>query len=165
MEALKNLIKRAIQTLKPIDTGIRQFVQVSFLGQTKDVKAVSPYGVFSSAPIGSDWIILSARGNRDDLYGIGNDYKNRIKNLKEYEVALMNTKTKALIFLKDDGSIFVKSEKSVDVESPMANFSGDVTITGNLNVGIDAIINNISFVNHTHGGVLTGGSNTDAPNP
>lgn len=161
LNKLQNLIKRGIQTLKPDDSGIRQFVQVKFLGQTKKVKAVSPYGFFGAPPLNSDWLIFSARSNSDDLFAIGNDYKNRIKNLKEGEVVIMNTLTQDFIHFKSDGTIKHKSSTAVEVEAPTVNviastatFSGDVSISGTLT--LDGVVVN----NHVHGGVTTGGGNT-----
>ena len=159
LNVIKNLIKRGLQVKTVNDKGHQQEVQLKYLGQTKTAKVVSPYGLFGASPLDSEFLIFTSRANKDDLHAIGNDYKNRIKDLKEGEVMLLNTKTKTYIILKSDKSIEIKSENKVDVDSPQANFTGDVNITGEL------FVQGIAFTTHTHGGVMTGGSNTAPPNP
>lgn len=159
---LQNLIKRAIQTLVPDDSGIRQIVQVKFLGQTKKVKAVSPYGVFGAPPLNSDWIILSARGNADDLYGIGNDYKNRIKDLKAGELVLMNTITQDFIHFKEDGTVKHKASTAVEIEAPIVNIiSPTVNFTENVNIAGTLTLDGVVVNEHDHGNVTNGGGVTD----
>jgi len=160
MEKILNLIKRAIQTAKPNDSGVRQKAQVTFLGQTKDIKTVSPYGVFSSSPNHSDWLIWSARCNKDDLYGIPNDYKNRIKNLKEGEVVLMNTLTKSLIHFKESGEIYFFANSSLVFDSESV-FNEDVDFKKNVNIDGILTLAGVNVNTHVHGGVMSGGSNTN----
>lgn len=160
---LQNLIKRGIQTLVANDSGIRQIAQVKFLGQTKQVKTLSPYGLFGSPLLNSDWLIFQARANSDDLYGIANYYKKRIKNLKEGEVVLMNVKTQDFIHFKEDGTIKHKASTLVEIEAPAVNVnSNNATFSGNVTVNGTLIVDGVTVNGHNHGGVETGTGNTGA---
>ena len=184
--SLKNLIKGGKQKQIMNDLGNVPKAQVSFLGQTKNVKHLTPYGMWSSPPIGSDWIIFSERSNSDDLQGIANDYINRPKPLFEGEIIFQNLKTGAFIRFDLLGNILVFSPASVTVTAQVAinaiaplitatattsvavtaplvnvtaavtNFIGDVNITGTLTV--DGINHN----DHLHDENDAGGP-TDGP--
>jgi len=153
---LKNIVKRGKQTEPAKDSSDHQKVKVGYMGQTREINQISPYGLFSSAPTGSEYLIFSSQANADALYGLGNDYKNRIKNLKEGEVALYNTKTQALIHFKDDGSIYLYSSEGVKVET-----TGDIDLIGaNINITGVLNINGAPYLTHTHSGVTVGGGST-----
>lgn len=57
----------------------------------------------------------------------------------------------------------INASSSVTVDTPIADFTGDVHIAGTLTVDVDAVIAGISFIGHVHGGVTSGGSNTSTP--
>jgi len=129
---LRNLVKRGIQTDAPNDGGSNQIVKAKFMGQTREVKQVTPYGFYGSSPIGSELIIFSARSNPDDLYGISNIYKQRFKNLQEGEVVVFNVLSGSYSYFKEDGTIEVVSKKDLiaTVEGDViATVAGDVTAT------------------------------------
>jgi phage gp45-like len=156
VRSMKNIIKRSVQTATADDSKDRQTLKVKFLGQIRDIKQVTPYGLYSSSPVGSEFIVLSARNNPDDLNGMGNDYKNRIKDLKQGEVALYNTITKALVHFKDDGSMYLYSRQGVKVET-----TGDIDLTGaNINITGVLNINGVPYLTHTHSGVTVGAGST-----
>ncbi|MEY8099040.1 phage baseplate assembly protein V [Falsihalocynthiibacter sp. S25ZX9] len=52
---------------------------------------------------------------------------------------------------------------------PAGNFvgsivgTGEVTLTGNVTVAGDVVASGVSLTTHTHGGVISGGSNTSGP--
>ena len=69
---------------------------------------------------------------------------------------LQSTDASARISIGVD-RIKVTHPTKVVIDSPETNITGHVTIDG------DAEISGISFVNHTHGGVITGGSSTTKP--
>ena len=49
------------------------------------------------------------------------------------------------------------------VNAPLVHFTGEATIQGPVTVATDVIAAGISLVNHVHGGIAIGGSNTGAP--
>lgn len=134
-----------------------QTVQTDILGQPKNVKNLTPYGLYNSPPVGSELTVFSVRGNSDDLCGIANDYKGRFKGLKEGEVALVNLLTGSYVRLKENGDIEVNSDSNVNFICPKVTFSGDVDIDGILTYG------NVEANTHDHGGVESGTSRTDGP--
>lgn len=150
-----------------------QTAQINILGQSKNVKNLTPYGLYNSPPVGSEWTIFSNRGNSDDLCGIANDYKGRFKGLKEGEVALVNLNTGSRIYLKEDNSIEIDSKGTIDIKSVgNVNLTAPTTnITGNVNFsggdfdfsGGTFTINGIVFDIHVHGGVQSGGSSSGGP--
>jgi len=64
-----------------------------------------------------------------------------------------------------NGNLKLLSPTRVDVVAPLSKFDGDISCTGTITGDIDVIAGNISGKTHTHGGVQTGGGNTDEPNP
>lgn len=138
--ALKNLIKNGRQSKTADDSGDMLTASCDFLGQTRNVKGVTPYGFYNSPVLGSNWLIFSSRANSEDLLGIGNDYKNRPKNLEEGEVVLQNLLTGSYIKLLANGDIELITE--ADIIATAANITAtatnNVTVTAGLNASINA---------------------------
>lgn len=139
-----NLIKGGKQSKKADDSGSTSVAAVDFLGQTRNVRSITPYGLYNSPVLGSNWIVLSSRANSEDLHGIGNDYKNRPKNLIEGEVVLQNLLTGAFIKLDSFGNIDVSTENSGGAitlktknSSIKMNQLGIINISSSENVNID----------------------------
>ena len=61
------------------------------------------------------------------------------------------------IEIKQSGEVVIVAPNKLTVTSPKVTFSGDVSVTG------DADIGGISFAGHVHGGVQTGGDDTSTP--
>lgn len=66
--------------------------------------------------------------------------------------------------MKSDGSVDVTAPLKVNVITPEANYTGNVNVAGDVIVEGDTVASGVSLVNHTHGGVAPGGSNTGVPN-
>jgi phage gp45-like len=111
---------------------------------------MSIYGICSNPPVGSHILLMNSQGRESVKFGFINDFLNRKKNLKEGEVALVNTKTGTSIYLKENGEIDILNATAI-------NFIGTVNITG------DIIADGISLKTHTHGGVEPGAGNTSIP--
>ena len=65
----------------------------------------------------------------------------------------------------DDGSAFVEvaADGAVTITSPQITLNGPVQVNGAITSTGDQTANGISQINHTHGGVESGGSNTGKP--
>ncbi|WP_019672319.1 phage baseplate assembly protein V [Psychrobacter lutiphocae] len=61
------------------------------------------------------------------------------------------------------GAINVVCAGDVTVTANHAAINNDVTINGKATITDDAVIGGISFINHKHGGVRSGGSKTQPP--
>jgi len=116
LKIIRKLIKWATQTKVADDAGDYQIVQGKSLGQVPDFRAITSYGLYSSAPIGSEWVTMNVRGNADDKVGIGNDYVNRQRYLKEGETCLFNTLTSARILEQSDGTLDIISVAQIEAK-------------------------------------------------
>lgn len=73
--------------------------------------------------------------------------------------------TSAAQLRTDDGSAFVEvaADGAVTITSPQITLNGPVQVNGAITSTGDQTANGISQINHTHGGVESGGSNTGKP--
>lgn len=155
MQPMKNrlllLIGRAI--IKAVNDGKPiQEVQISALaGESLDrIQRMQEFGFTSNPPAGTDAIMVSLGGNRENSVIIATDNRQlRIKNLASGETAVY-TDDGTFIHLKKAGNIRVKAATKVLVETALAEFTGNVKILGNLEVvgtslltGIVTTMNNI----------------------
>ena len=68
-----------------------------------------------------------------------------------------NAAPSVFIEIQQDGHVVITAPAGLTVTSPSATFSGTMDISG------DCTIGGISFLNHVHGGVQSGGSTTSTP--
>jgi phage gp45-like len=188
-------MKLGRQTTTLNDKGEYPTTQVKGLGQINQIRQFTPYGYFCSPPLNSTWLIFPARGNYDDLVGIGHDFEKRFKNLLPGEVALANTETGQYIKLDKDGNINIFTTKDINVNClnanvtvteaatitaktanltvsdtmtitcPTTNWTGDINLTGTLNATVDVIATTVSLASHIHSAVVTGPNNSGPPVP
>lgn len=129
----RQMIKQGFISLVSDDSSAYPQVQVSYNG--KPVRAVrfSPYGLCSNPPKGSVAMLLGPGAQESRTFALLDDMPNRFKNLKEYETALYNYKTKSYVLMKEDGSIDIDSKKDLNL-----NIDGDVNaiIKGNLSTKV-----------------------------
>ena len=102
-----NFIKQAYKTLVKGDTSAYPQGQSKYNDKTTDYNRLSVYGLCSNAPVGSHVLLIGSQGQESTKFGIENDFLNRLKGLKEGEVALYNTLTQSLVLLKENGDIRV----------------------------------------------------------
>jgi hypothetical protein len=128
--------------------------QYTIANKTSNLTMLSVYGVCSNPTKGSHILVFNSQGQESVQFGIPNDFVNRLKDLKEGEVALVNTKNSKWLIIKENGDLETNSNFIVN---------GDLTVTGNTTIKGDAIIgpDAISFLNHFHLGNL--GYNTGIP--
>jgi len=124
-----SMIKIAISTKAMEDTKQFPFLQARFMTKVNDIWFVTPYGYYSSPPVGSMGIVFNIQAQEQNRAGIFNDYDRRNKNLVEGEVELFNTLTKTRITLKANGDldIFVNNDRSVTIDG-----NETVTVNGGL---------------------------------
>jgi len=105
-----NMIRGAYLSLVSDDSEPYPFAQATLSGYAADFTRLSVYGVCSNPPKDSYVLLLNAQGQASLKYGIVNDFLNRKKDLKEGEVALVNTKTGSYIWIKEDGNLELLGE-------------------------------------------------------
>lgn len=73
--------------------------------------------------------------------------------------------TSAAQLRTDDGSAFIEvaAGGAITITSPQITINGPVQVNGSITSTGDQTANGISQINHTHGGVQSGGSNTGKP--
>ncbi|HAN2345319.1 Gp138 family membrane-puncturing spike protein [Citrobacter freundii] len=78
---------------------------------------------------------------------------------------ISNISTSAAQLRTDDGAAFVEvaAGGAVTITSPQITLNGPVQVNGAITSTGDQTANGISQINHTHGGVESGGSNTGKP--
>lgn len=131
--------------------------------QLRDVELMQQFGFTSAPPEGTQLIVLPLGGRTSAAVVVATEHgAYRFKVSHQGEAALYN-QWGDVIHLKQDRSIRVVAALKVTVESPLAEFSGDVTVGGTLTAQVDVLGGGKSLKGHTHGGVAPGGSNTGAP--
>lgn len=171
MEKKSNLIKRAVLTRPSKDNEDIQITQITYLGQTKNIEILSPYGLYSNPPKGSLILLLPILGDSGNLVGIVYDPRNRPKDLEGGEVVTGNTVKGTTITFPEDGSINIVKD---DTTSIKINVDGSIDINSTkINLGsggpaiarVGDIVQGLSVpVGSTFTGTITSGStqNTSA---
>jgi len=119
-----SLIKRGSISLTMADAGNFARAQVGFMGKTKVVELVVPYGLASRAPAGSCVLLLNINGQEENMAGISYAPLSRFKNLADGEVVVGNPVTESYVKFSADGKITVVSQAAVDITA-----SGAISIT------------------------------------
>lgn len=167
---LRKLIRWARVTAAGTDTSQYATQQVEYMGKVGDSFMVFPYGLHGNLPPNSLALMFSVGGNPDVRASIGWTPSLR-PELKAGEVALYHPLIPdMMIYLREDGTMLVKSGVAIDVDAPEAKFTGNVTIDGNLTVAGSTALSgtvtsggtNISNT-HIHGGVEPGSGSTGTP--
>lgn len=195
---LGDLIKRAVVSLVGTDDKQFRIQQAKSFGDAYDVEIIFPYGVTANLPLGAFLTQFSVDGDEGFRVAIGDDPGNRIKNLAAGEVAFFHPPSKSKIHFKANGDIDIETPDTADngdlnltikgnvnitcvnanitattkltVDSPEAQFTGNVDIDGDLNVdGSTSLSSTVTSSGtdisntHKHSGVQSGGSNTGNP--
>ena len=123
------------------------------------VEYFEAHGFTSRAKQGAEAIILCPGGNRSSAIAvIVGDRRFRFKSLGEGEVAMYDDANN-LIHFKQDKTIAIKSDTSVDFDVPEITTTGNLTTAGNIHAdGNITADGNIQAV----GNVSAGGSVSDA---
>lgn len=99
------------------------------------VQYFEPHGFTSRAKQGAEAVLLCPGGNRASAFAIAvSDRRFRIKDLGEGEVAMYDDANN-LIHFKQDKTLSVKSDTSVDFDVPDITTTGNIVATGNINAG------------------------------
>lgn len=120
-----------------------------------EVEHIEPYGFTSQPLAGAEAIVAKPGGNAGRaLVLLVNDRRHRIV-VGEGEVAIY-THQGDMVQLKSDRSILLKAAGKVRVEAPVAEFTGDLQVSGKVTSQGDQVAAGISQINHRHGGVTSG---------
>jgi phage gp45-like len=134
---IRNMIKRAVVSLNPADTGQYPVAQVKWSSNDKaaNVQVITPYGFYSVAPANSLALMFSVMGQEENRAAIIDDPANRFKDLKPGEVAVGNPETKSVVKFLENGDIEVTGKSDINI-----NITGDVNVTATGNTTITSPI-------------------------
>lgn len=127
-------------------------------GETRDeLEHALPYGFAHLPRKGSEACVVFPNGDRS--YGLVlsvYDREHRLKLNHEGDVAIYDDQGQ-VIHLTRSG-IEITSSNPVTINAPETHINGALNVSGDANIG------GKSFLNHTHGGVESGGASTHKPN-
>lgn len=158
--SILNIIKQAIFRGEDLDdTKVFQQGRFRSNGKTSKFIMMSTYGICSMPPKGGHILMFNSQGRESSRFGFVNDFVRRMRGMKEFEVALLNTKTGKYIYLKNDGSVEVNSD---------LNITGDLTVVGAISATGDVVAGSgdtipISLKDHIHTGVEPGAGDSGPP--
>lgn len=169
-------IKQAFSSTPGNDTDPYPRGQCGYSGKIANYVRILPYGLSSLEPQGYFILLFNSQGQEAVKFGIPSAMKNRLKDLKQGEVAIYNSLTQTYVILKEDGTFEINCSGLIDGD---VEITGNVQIDGNLNIdgtldvtgattlttvtATSIVIGGINFGTHVHGGVDTGSSNTQGP--
>ena len=160
---MRNMTRRAIITLGGSDDKDFPIQQVDYLGKAVDCEMISPYGHHANLPINKQVLLTmwAVQGQEDYRVGMGYTPKLRPKDLPVGEVVFYHPLTKSRIQFKNNGdieidatgdngsvvltvnkdlSITVLGDTNINISGtatvtcPTTNWTGDINLTGNLDV-------------------------------
>jgi hypothetical protein len=129
---IKNSIKFGFITRFIADDKNIPVVEVSYLGKTGLAELLSPYGLYVGLPKDTQVLVFSVFGVEANRVAIGWSQADRIKDLKEGEVALGNPKKQTYIKFDENGNIVIESKNDIII-----NNAGNVTLNNNGDIDID----------------------------
>lgn len=130
----------------------------------QDVELMQQFGFTSAPPAGAQLIVLPLGGRTSAAVIVATEHGSyRLQLGAQGECAIYN-QWGDLVHLKADRSIRVVAALKLRVESPLAEFTGDMTVAGTITATVDVVGGGKSLKTHTHGGVTAGAASTGQPN-
>lgn len=134
-----------------------------------DAELMQHFGFSSAVPAGADVIVLPVGGRTSQSVIIASELGAvRVQLGTEGETVIYSLWGDR-VHLRADRSILIQAAARVEVQAPLATFSGNVQIGGNLTVAgtttsTGGVIGaGVTLQAHTHSGVQPGGGNTGGP--
>jgi len=161
-----NIVSRGVIELAK-DTEGMQVLKAAILADENrdDIEYFQDYG-FTSVPLaGAEALIVCPQGNRDHMIAVKvADRRFRLKGLTAGEVALYTDEGDKIVF-KRGNKIEVVAATKVTLTTPLAEFSADVIIKGNLDVDGNETVKGDEIVKGTSAvtGAITSLASVTAP--
>ena len=140
---MHNFLRRCITSLVGKADRDMRVQQVSYNGKAEDAEIYAPYGMSYNLP--PDCLCLYAQigGDQGNLVVLPDRSQDRVKDLKEGEVAFFNPLTKTRTIYRQNGDMEIVTEgengdvnltvKGVaNINAPTTNWVGDINHTGDL---------------------------------
>lgn len=152
MNKFKKLIRWARVTASSLDDKDFPVNQVEYMGKTADCMMIFPYGMHANPE--SDALVLMTTPNGDSANRAGIPGTPQLRpKMSAGEFSLYHPKTQSIIHFRNSGDIDIDTIKNnsaninintvnanitattkVTIDSPLAEFTGDVSISGKLDV-------------------------------
>lgn len=164
---MHSLIRRCLISLAGSDDKDTRIQQVSYNGKAQDGEAWAPYGMSYNVPPNSLSLYVQIGGDQGNLVILPDRSQDRVKNLKEGEVAFFNPLTKSRTIYRANGDMDITVNGDCNIKADEVNVDADQV---NLGVGGDdiarvgdtvrtVIVSGSSAGTHD-GTIITGGNNT-----
>lgn len=159
LQKLVNMIKRGLVTLPGSDADPYCRTQVSYMGKTKNIEVVFPYGLAANLPENALVLLFNVQGQEENMAGIGNTPTQRFKNLAPGEVVVGSPRFGNYVKFGASGVIEIASTGALNVTVPgSANLTvaGETKLMGTGKITIDGsgevLIKGASAINLGEGG-------------
>ncbi len=126
---ISNIVKRAALTRPADDSKDYSIAQVQYFDKVVECEMVSPYGLFSNAPLNSHMLIFNVNALEENRAGIAYLHAERFKNLQPGEVQIGNPSALNYVKFDEDGNIEANAPGNI-TWTASGSFTG--TITGNI---------------------------------
>lgn len=104
---VRNLIKRAVITLKADDSQKIPTVQCSYLGDTITAELVNPYGISAIPPVGENAITWSVLAQEDNIAAMPTSTSTRLRGMQAGEVAVGNFTNDTYAYFNQNETILI----------------------------------------------------------
>lgn len=130
-----NIVSRGVLELAKDTEGMQTLKAAILAGENRDdIEYFQDYGFTSVPKAGAEALVICPQGNRDHMIAVKvADRTVRLKGLETGEVAIF-TDEGDKIHLKRNNNIEVVAATKVTLTTPLAEFSENVVIKGNLDV-------------------------------
>lgn len=136
-----NIVSRGVLEMAKDEKGMQVLKAAILAGENRDdIEYFQDYGFTSVPKSGSEVLVVCPQGNREHMIAVKvADRTVRLKGLAEGEVAVYTDEGDKIHF-KRGGTTELVSSTKVIVTTPLAEFSQDVNIKGDLTVDGDTTI-------------------------
>jgi phage gp45-like len=169
LSRIRNMLSRgyltALAVVPPNTTTPTATVQLLSQETYAGIEFPQEYGICVSPPLdGTTEIIAGFFGGARD-HGTVLKTNNRKAfallgvTLQEGETIVFNSKTKAYVLIKADGSIYLKSTSVITVDAPLVTYTGNLLVKGDITDNYLTQTRTIAgmrlkYNGHTHGGAV-----------
>jgi phage baseplate assembly protein V len=161
---------RAVQTGLGITTKIQRASAEGLSSEAlNEMELFQQFGFTSAPPEQTELIVIPLGGRTSAAIVVATEHGTyRFKLDAQGEAALYN-QWGDVVHMRQDRKIYMKAAAEVIVDAPLATFTGNVQVDGDVHVDgtatadVDVIGGGVHLKTHMHGGVLTGGDLTGEP--
>lgn len=155
---------RAVQTGLGLATRVQRANGLGLSGEElAEMELFQHFGFTSAPPDGAQLIVVPLGGRTSAAVVIATEHGAfRFRLGAKGEAALYN-QWGDVIHMRQDRTIHVKAAVKVEIEAPLATFSGDVEVAGTLTAAVEVVAAGIHLTSHKTTGVKAGADLSGGP--